>query len=131
MPFCPGCRFEYLPGLAHCPECGAELVATLPPKSAATEGADFTPVELCTITGEIHARLIQNILAHENIPSRLVTAWPFDGASPLSPPWPFGGGFDTPVRIMVNQSDLAKAKVIYEDFEHSEAGRGKSTVPEE
>jgi len=131
MPFCPGCRFEYLPGLSHCPECGAELVATLPTALESSTGADFTQVELCTVTGEIHARLIQNILASANIPSRLVMAWPFDGASPLSPPWPFGGGFDTAVRILVNQSDLARAKAIYEDFEDSEAPPGEPEVSEE
>ena len=29
--FCPNCRYEYRPGIESCPDCGAELVAKLPP----------------------------------------------------------------------------------------------------
>jgi hypothetical protein len=127
MPFCPDCRFEYMPQLRQCPECGRELVATLPADPGPEGSHDFTQVELCTVTGEIHARLIQNVLATEGIPSRIVTTWPFENSSALSPPWPFGGGFDTTVRIMVNQSDLPRAKVIYHDFEET-AGSADDTA---
>lgn len=29
--FCPNCRYEYLPDVKVCPDCGAELVVELPP----------------------------------------------------------------------------------------------------
>jgi hypothetical protein len=31
--FCPHCRYEYLEGIKTCPDCGAELVAELPPEN--------------------------------------------------------------------------------------------------
>ena len=30
--FCPHCRYEYLEGIRVCPDCGAALVAELPPE---------------------------------------------------------------------------------------------------
>jgi hypothetical protein len=131
VPFCPDCRFEYLPQLRECPECGSPLVADLPARSKPGTVPDFTQVALCTVTGELHARLVQNVLSAEGIPSRIISAWPFEGPSVLRPPWPLGGGFDTPVRIMVNQSDLAKATVIYDDFEHSAGSAEEASPPED
>jgi len=32
MPFCPRCRFEYVAGVASCPDCGVALVGALPPE---------------------------------------------------------------------------------------------------
>jgi hypothetical protein len=131
MPFCPDCRFEYLPQLRECPECGSPLVEELPAHGKLRSAPDFTQVELCTVTGELHARLVQNVLAAEGIPSRIISVWPFAGSSVLRPPWPLGGGFDTPVRIMVNQSDLEKATVIYDDFERHEGHAEEPSASED
>lgn len=30
MPWCPDCRLEYDPGIAVCPDCGADIVEELP-----------------------------------------------------------------------------------------------------
>ena len=30
MPFCPKCRYEYLPTVSECPDCEVKLVAVLP-----------------------------------------------------------------------------------------------------
>ena len=30
MPFCPKCRYEYLPTVSECPDCEVKLVAQLP-----------------------------------------------------------------------------------------------------
>ena len=30
MPWCPDCKIEYDPGIAECPDCGADIVAELP-----------------------------------------------------------------------------------------------------
>jgi hypothetical protein len=31
---CPNCHYEYVPGVTTCPDCGADLIFALPPKSA-------------------------------------------------------------------------------------------------
>jgi len=117
MPFCPRCRFEYTSSAATCPDCGGELVDSLPEAPKAAE-SDFAQVELCVVRGEIHANLLRNALASQGIPSRAESHWPFAGPySVLGPPAPIGGGFDAPVRIMVNQGDLDRARIVYEDIE--------------
>jgi hypothetical protein len=121
MPFCPRCRFEYTSSAATCPDCGGELVDSLPEAPKAVE-SDFAQVELCVVLGEIHAKLLRNALALQGIPSRAESHWPFAGPySVLSPSSPIGGGFDAPVRIMVNRGDLGRARIVYEDIERGGA----------
>ena len=129
MPFCPRCQCEYRRGVRQCPDCRIELVDTLP-SPAPLPQVDFTEVELCTIQGEIHTKLLQGILAREGILSRLAPAWPLGPAHAVKAPWPIGGGYDDLLRIMVNQSDLARAKVIYDDYERN-AGSFEEPLPSE
>jgi hypothetical protein len=117
MPFCPSCRFEYAPDATRCPDCGDELVDSLP-EAPKAEGPGYVQIELCVVRGEIHAKLLRDALASQGIPSRAESHWPFAGPySVLEPPAPIGGGFDAPFRIMVNQRDLDRARVVYEDIE--------------
>ncbi len=46
-------------------------------------------------------------------------AWPLGPAHAVKAPWPIGGGYDDPLRIMVNRSDLARARTIHGDFEQA------------
>lgn len=68
MPFCPKCRFEYLPGETTCPDCYVPLVAELPPAGPRTE-ADLEPVLLRVVVGALHAGLLQSELRSQGIPS--------------------------------------------------------------
>ncbi|HUU53823.1 MAG TPA: hypothetical protein VMY87_02795 [Armatimonadota bacterium] len=129
MPFCPNCRCEYRRGVRQCPDCRTELVDALP-SPAPPPQVDFTEVELCTIQGEIHAKLLQGILAREGVLSRLAPAWPLGPSHAVKAPWPIGGGYDDALRIMVNPSDLAKAKVIHDDYERN-AGSLEEPSPSE
>ncbi|MFB3882378.1 MAG: uroporphyrinogen decarboxylase family protein [Armatimonadota bacterium] len=117
MPFCPSCRFEYVAGVDRCPDCGLSLVESLPPAPPSAE-AGFVQVELCTVLGEINARLLQDLLASQGIPSRTDSAWPFAGVfDGINAPRPIGGGFGDRRRVMVNTRDLSRAQVILRDFE--------------
>jgi len=117
MPFCPKCRFEYVAGVERCPDCSVALVESLPPAPLSPE-EDLVQVELCTVQGEIHARLLQDALASQGIPSRTDSAWPFEGTlNVFSLPAPIGGGLGAGRRIMVNRRDLERALTIYRDFE--------------
>ena len=120
MPFCPHCRFEFLPEVTRCPECGAALVPELPPAEARemTE-ADLEPALLCVVAGGFHARLLQTELAAQGIHSRVQPGWSLDpllGAVGAPPP-PLGSGESGLVAIFVNRMDLARARTVYHDFE--------------
>lgn len=125
MPFCPRCRCEYIAGVVQCPDCRAELVEALPSPTPPLQ-VGFTEVELCTIDGEIHAKLLQSILAREGIASRLAPAQPLSPAYILKAPWPVGGGYDEAFRIMVKQSEFARAQVIRDDYEVDASSSGEA-----
>lgn len=121
MAFCPDCRFEYLASIDRCPNCGTALVPTLPDSDAdhSEQKPDPTQVRLCTVTGEIHAKLLQDTLASQGILSRAQSGWSFDkllGTVPALPP-PIGGAGATCIAIFVNRYDLPRALVVHEDFE--------------
>jgi len=124
VPFCPECRFEYVPGVKRCPDCGVALVEGLAAEQAAPTSQEYREAELCIVTGAIHARLLQDTLASQGIPSRLQSAWPFDTPySVFHPPSVIGGGYDAVMKVIVRESDLRKACLIYADFEGKAADR--------
>lgn len=121
MAFCPDCRFEYLASIDRCPNCGTALVPTLPGSDAdcSQQKPDPTQVRLCTVTGEIHAKLLQDTLASQGILSRAQPGWSFDkllGTVQALPP-PIGGTGSACIAIFVSRSDLPRALVVHEDFE--------------
>jgi hypothetical protein len=112
MAFCPKCRFEYLPAVRHCPDCGSALVAELPPEEPTRDLGD---VVLCTVGGEVEAALLRGRLSAHGIPSR----------AQVSGDIPFMGGAATnpsaqPVTIFVRREDLDRARAIYRAIEDRE-----------
>jgi hypothetical protein len=119
MPFCPHCKFEYRSGVERCPDCGGELLDA-PPDSSTTpdrSAADFEQVRLCTLIGEIHAKLLQDALASQGIPSRAQSGWRLETSLAGMHPPPLGATSAVSIAIFVNRPDLPSALVIYEDFE--------------
>jgi len=113
MPWCPKCRFEYVPQLHACPECKVKLVAELPERPAAEElaygeGEGFEQVLLCTVVGEIQAALISNALREAGTPSRQQVR--------TDPPLGVVYGLAAPMTanydIWVNRRDLARAREV-------------------
>jgi len=68
MAFCPKCGFEYRPAVSRCPDCGAWLVAELPPEEAPDR--DLGDAVLCAVGGEVEAVLLRSRLGAHGIPSR-------------------------------------------------------------
>ncbi len=113
MPFCPKCRFEYLPHIHRCPDCGSLLVGKLPEEPAEPEygqGPGYEQVVLCVVEGEIQARLLQNALTAQGIHTRLQAE-----GDPIthSVYGMFPVTNERPMRIYVNQRDLDQARKVY------------------
>jgi len=117
MPFCPGCKFEYRTGMVRCPDCGRELVAALPSESAGPASGE-REVLLCTVQGEIHAKLLRDRLQLEGVPSRAQLAGVLDSPYYLAAmPAPVSSSADVVIRIYVRKTDLGRARRVYDDFE--------------
>lgn len=118
MPWCPKCRFEYLPQLLTCPECKVRLVAERPEEveegPAHGKGKEFEQVLLGTVVGEMHAALIRNALREARIPSRqqirpgLMLGTPYDSAMASAA---------AVFSIYVNRRDLKRAVEVWREYE--------------
>jgi hypothetical protein len=122
MPFCRECGVERDSSATQCRDCGSDLVGrhSGEPRPEAPNELDFEQVQLCVVSGEIHARLLRDVLTSQRIPARLQSGWPSDGLSHLLrlPP-PFGSSESAPIRVYVNRMDLPRARQIYDDFERT------------
>ena len=78
MPFCSVCRYEYVEGVAKCPDCGAKLVDVLPeeppdseerpvPAELVTIATFMTPVEAEMARVRLESQGIQSVIADEII----------------------------------------------------------------
>ena len=125
MPFCPKCRLEYPPGRHRCPDCGADLVDRAAPEATppSPRHRDVEQVLLCTVAGEIHAKLVQDALSAQGVRSRSqrrgLTHW-------LG--LPTSGG-EEPIQIFVNRPDLPLAQSVYDDFERRGAAQSAWDLP--
>jgi len=117
MPWCPKCRFEYVPQLHACPECKVRLVAELPEEveeaPAYGEGEEFEQVLLCTVLGEMNAALIGNALRGAGIQIRQQAMTDAFATGYLGYP------AATMARIgtYVNRRDLERAVQVYRKHE--------------
>lgn len=71
MPFCPSCKYEYLPGVAVCPDCNVTLVDFLSEAagdSADENRTDVDLVELPPFSGMVFAEMLKEIFEQEGIP---------------------------------------------------------------
>jgi len=124
MPWCPKCRFEYLPKVHRCPDCGSWLVNVLPEEEAPAataapaygEGEAFEQVLLCTVLGEMNAALIGNALRGAGIQIRQQAMTDAFATGYLGYP------AATMARIgtYVNRRDLERAMQVYREHEREE-----------
>lgn len=67
MPFCPNCRYEYLPEVKVCPECGSELVDELPPAEEVPADTEWVPLR--SLPGMVYAKMVAEVLDQRGIPN--------------------------------------------------------------
>ena len=117
MLHCPKCRAEYDVDVGKCADCGEELSegsAPTPEANASSRTAEepgaAEPVALCTVVGEIQARLVQDALAQQGIyafaraqdPRHAIIYLPFIGP-------------DDPLTIYVAKKKLLRARQVLKD----------------
>jgi hypothetical protein len=74
MPFCPNCKYEYVEGIAACPECGAALSPGALPEEP---GVDYVRVK--TLPDPSAALVLKAALAEAGIPAIIQTYGPISG----------------------------------------------------
>ena len=111
MPYCPKCEFEYVARTSFCPECGAKLVAELPPKPlrpALDPSAEV--VRLCRVADATEADLICAALREAGIAFALQTYGPVAGG--FLAVVTDGQAPDDARIILVSEARLAEAQVV-------------------
>ncbi|MBN1481177.1 hypothetical protein EH223_01860 [candidate division KSB1 bacterium] len=71
MPFCPECRYEYVPGHKECPDCHVKLVEELPER-ASGDPSEKEYVELHPLPGHIYAEMVKEVFDKEGIECILI-----------------------------------------------------------
>jgi hypothetical protein len=109
MPFCPTCRYEYVPGITECPDCYVDLVDSLDePKSqrAPVPDDDFRLVSVGSFENYVEAEMVQLKLQSEGIESVLAN----DIVASTRAPGFIGGPFA--VQVRVREEDAPRAAEI-------------------
>lgn len=65
MPYCPKCKYEFTEGVKVCPDCGTELIESLPPNHE----VNIKWVPLTTLQSLVLAEMVREALANNDIPS--------------------------------------------------------------
>ena len=68
MPFCPKCKCEYREGFSECADCEEILMDSLPKSELPKE--QYSEVYLKTVSTDIDAEMLIEMLSHEGIPVR-------------------------------------------------------------
>ncbi|RJP74052.1 MAG: hypothetical protein C4524_13540 [Candidatus Zixiibacteriota bacterium] len=108
MPFCPNDRYEYLPGITHCPDCGAELVDELPDMPA----PDVRWVKMKDLPGMVYAQMVAEVLEQRGVPHYIQSLFGSGGLGVVT-----GANFaGSSARIWVPEDYLDQAQEIQDEM---------------
>src|SRR5213080_4598304 len=107
--FCPTCESEYEPGITHCADDGAELVASLSVDAAAQDSSEARFVALHTLSSPAEAEMVNDILRQNGIRA-VVQSGASDQFSPLFSVMSPGA------QVLVDERDLDRARELYASF---------------
>jgi len=107
--FCPTCESEYEPGITHCADDGAELVASLSVADGAQDSSEARFVPLHTLSSPAEAEMVNDILRQNNVRA-VVQSGASDQFSPLFSVMAPGAV------VLVDERDLDRARDLYASF---------------
>src|SRR2546423_12972010 len=107
--FCPICESEYNPGIKHCPDDGAELVAQLTVETAVHDSSDARFVTLHTLSSPAEGEMVSDLLRQNGVRA-VVQSGANDAFSPVFSATAPG------VAVLVDERDLDRAKELYSSF---------------
>ncbi len=110
MPFCPQCRYEYLPEIKTCLDCGSALVDELPAVKEMAENVEW--VKLKSLPGMIYAKMVSEVLDQRGIPNYIQSLFGSGGMGVVN-----GGDFAGDMaRLWVPVDFLEEATRIQDDM---------------
>ncbi len=110
MPFCPNCRYEYLPEVEKCPDCGSGLVNELP--GITIDYKDVKWVALKPLSGIVYAKMVTEVLDQRGIPNYIQSLFGSGGLGQVS-----GAGFTgASAKIFVPDEHLKEAADIQDEM---------------
>lgn len=110
MPYCPECRYEYLPEVNECPDCGSALVHELPDVKIEYEDVKWTALK--PLPGIIYAKMVAEVLDQRNIPNYVQSLFGSGGIGVVS-----GADFaGSSAKIYVPEEFVAEAEAIRDDM---------------
>ena len=110
MPFCPNCRYEYLPEVEKCPDCGSSLVDELP--EIHINYKDVKWVAMKPLSGIVYAKMVTEVLDQRGIPNYIQSLFGSGGLGQVS-----GAGFaGASAKIYVPDKHLTEAADIQDEM---------------
>lgn len=110
MPFCPQCRYEYLPEVTACPDCGSALVDQLPEMPEIEE--DVKWAAMSPLPGVVYAKMVAEVLDQRGIPNYIQSLFGSGGLGMIT-----GADFaGSSARIFVPETRLKEAAEIQDDM---------------
>jgi len=110
MPFCPQCRYEYLPQVQTCPDCGAELVEQLPDYPVVNEAVRW--VGLTSLSGTVYAKMVAEVLEQRGIPNYIQSLLGSGGLGVIST----AGAAGAQARIFVPEDHQREAQELQDQM---------------
>ncbi len=110
MGFCPDCRYEYLPEVDSCQDCGAKLVPELPEIHVDFKNIEW--VAMNPLSGVVYAKMVSEVLDQRGIPNYIQSLFGSGGLGIIS-----GAGFaGASAKIFVPEENLEEASNIQDEM---------------